>query len=304
MPVSDLEDKQGEAMKHYDVIHIGNYTKDTIIKNGITTYVDGGGFNYGARATVTFMDKVAVITKLSEEDSRVIDKLKENKIDTYPVFCKNSTEVTLNYYSDNPDEREILITAEADPFDIEDLEGLSADAYILAPSIKGEVPFNFIDDLSKTDSLVAIDAQGYIRVREGDKVVYAEWTEAETIFPLIDILKVDIAEAEFITSLSDRYEAVKKLYAMGAGEIILTYRDGAVVYDGKNLYEEKFRPEELRGRSGRGDTCISSYSAARLTKAPAEALKWAVALTSLKLEKEGPFDRSSSEVEKLIAEKY
>ena len=91
---------------------------------------------------------------------------------------------------------------------------------------------------------------------------------------------------------------------MGAKEIILTYKDGAIVYDGKNIFEERFNFNELKGRSGRGDTSISSYTAARLNKGPAEALKWAVALTSLKLEKEGPFDRSASDVEKLISKKY
>ena len=49
-------------MKHYDVLHIGNYTKDTIITKGVKSYVVGGGFNYGARATVTLMYKVTGIT--------------------------------------------------------------------------------------------------------------------------------------------------------------------------------------------------------------------------------------------------
>ena len=62
-------------MADYDVVHIGNYTKDTIINNGISKIVDGGGFNYGARATVSFVDKVAVITKLAKEDNHVIENL-------------------------------------------------------------------------------------------------------------------------------------------------------------------------------------------------------------------------------------
>ena len=291
-------------MTYYDVVHIGNYTKDTIINKGISKIVDGGGFNYGARATVSFINKVAVITKLAEEDSHVIENLIKNRIDAYPIYCKNSTNMVLDYYSDNPDERYMKITATADPFSVSDLDKIKGRAYILAPSLRGEVPFEVLKHLSETGSLTAIDAQGFIRVLNGDDIEYAEWIDTDKIFPIIDILKVDIKEAEFITGLSDRYEAVKKLHDMGAKEIILTYRDGAVVYDGKIIYEEIFRFTELKGRSGRGDTSISSYTAARLDNGPEEALKWAVALTSLKLEKEGPFDRSATDVKKLIAEKY
>jgi sugar/nucleoside kinase (ribokinase family) len=291
-------------MKHYDVLHIGNYTKDTIINKGVTSYVDGGGFNYGARATVTFMDQVAILTKLSPQDSRVIDELKSHGIDTYPIYGEHSTNLTMDYQTDNPDERVMTITEQADAFTIDDLDGLEADAYVLAPSIKGEVPQEFIEHLAKTGALVAIDAQGFIRILDDTRVVYTPWVEAPEIFPLVSLLKVDIAEAEFITGLSDRYQAIYKLHEMGAKETILTYRDGVMVFDGNNLYEQKFKQNNLSGRSGRGDTCISTYAASRLTKNPEQALLWTAALTTLKLEKHGPFTGTADDVEKVIIERY
>ena len=291
-------------MKHYQVVHIGNYTKDTIIDKSGTRVVDGGGFNYGARATVSFMDAVAVVTKLAEADTHVIDNLQRWGIDTYAIFSPHSTTLTLHYYSDNPDEREMLVQSLADPFVQEDLAGISADGYILAPSLKGEIPASLIAHLSNSGALVAIDAQGYIRVVEDSTIVYEPWTEATTILPMVSILKVDIAEAAFLTGSDDRYEAVRRLYAMGAKEILLTWRDGALVHDGSAMYEEQFKYSQLLGRSGRGDTCISSYAAARLNASIPEALKWSVALTSLKLEKEGPFDRSAEEVADLVRHAY
>ena len=56
----------------------------------------------------------------------------------------------------------------------------------------------------------------------------------------------------------------------------------------------------MRGRTGRGDTCTSAYLGKRLTASPAEATIWAAALTSLKMEAEGPFSREIGEVEELI----
>ena len=69
-------------------------------------------------------------------------------------------------------------------------------------------------------------------------------------------------------------------------------------------YEMEFYPEQLNGRSGRGDTCLGSYVAMRQTKSPGEAGIWAAALTSLKMEKQGPFDRHIDDVRELIRYKY
>ena len=58
------------------------------------------------------------------------------------------------------------------------------------------------------------------------------------------------------------------------------------------------------GRSGRGDTCIASYVTKRLTASPAEATVWAAAVTSLKMEAEGPIKKAVAEVEEMIRRKY
>ena len=57
-------------------------------------------------------------------------------------------------------------------------------------------------------------------------------------------------------------------------------------------------------RSGRGDTCIASYTAKRLNTSPQGATVWAAAVTSLKMEVEGPFKRNIEEVDNLIQNKY
>ena len=71
-----------------------------------------------------------------------------------------------------------------------------------------------------------------------------------------------------------------------------------------NFHEMNFYPARLDGRSGRGDTCVGTYVARRLSMAPREAGIWAAAVTSLKMENSGPFDRSISEVEAFIHDKY
>ncbi len=89
----------------------------------------------------------------------------------------------------------------------------------------------------------------------------------------------------------------------GPREVVLTHRDGVLVYDGDAFHEADFFPKKLVGRSGRGDTCVASYVARRLNGPPSDAILWAAALTSLKMEAEGPFKRDLREVEELIQEK-
>ena len=63
----------------------------------------------------------------------------------------------------------------------------------------------------------------------------------------------------------DIHKAAAILHEYGPQEVVLTHRDGILVYDGRTYYEQKFYPEELVGRSGRGDTVIATYMAFRET---------------------------------------
>jgi sugar/nucleoside kinase (ribokinase family) len=94
------------------------------------------------------------------------------------------------------------------------------------------------------------------------------------------------------------------LSALGPREIVLTHKNGLLVLADGRYHEAPFRPVELRGRSGRGDTCVGSYASRRIGADPAESARWAAALTSLKLEAEGVIRRSREDVERLLKEKY
>ena len=107
-----------------------------------------------------------------------------------------------------------------------------------------------------------------------------------------------------LTGTSNIREAAKKIHDLGPQEVVITHRDGLLVYTDGNFYEEKFFPKEIIGRSGRGYTCIASYAAKRLSASLQEATVWAAAVTSLKMEAEGPFQRTMKEVNSLIQSKY
>ena len=73
-------------MKNYDVLYIGNYTKDTIISPAGTKYADGGAVNYAAHAAAQLGMQVAVVTRLAKEDDRVVDKFAKAGIDCFVTY--------------------------------------------------------------------------------------------------------------------------------------------------------------------------------------------------------------------------
>ena len=291
--------------KFYDIAFIGHYTKDTIISSAGTRVVDGGAFNYGANIASRMGLKVAAVTRLAKEDFHVVEKLKDLGVDVFAHLSPQSTCLRLEYPTSNLDERVIYVASSAGPFTLAEVKKIQAKAIVIGASMRDEVSLQVIEELAKKKTILAADVQSFIRVNYNGKLVPKEWPERDSILARLDILKTDAVEAGLLFGKCDLYTAAKKMHDLGPREVLITHRDGLLVYADGNFYEEKFLPKEIIGRSGRGDTCIASYTAKRLNASPPqEATVWAAAVTSLKMEAEGPFQRNIEEVNNLIQNKY
>jgi sugar/nucleoside kinase (ribokinase family) len=288
----------------YDVLCIGNYTKDTIISPAGVRYVDGGAVNYSAHAAARLGLKVAVVTHLAREDGRVVEKFTQAGIDCFATYTPRSTCMKLEYPSMDPDVRNLSVDGTAGAISVGEVVGLQAKSAVIGSSLRGEVGLDILRALDEKGMLLAADMQGFVRVLRGQTLVYEPWEEMQVTLAYLDILKSDAVEAEFLTGETDIYKAAQSYARMGPREIVLTHRDGVLVYAGGQFHAAGFYPQKLNGRSGRGDTCIGAYVAARLSKPPAEACIWAAAVTSLKMENLGPFERTMQEVEDLVRSKY
>jgi sugar/nucleoside kinase (ribokinase family) len=288
----------------YDIAFLGHYTKDTIVSAEGARVVDGGAFNYGSHAATRMGLKVAAITRLAQEDLKVADELKALGVYVFAKVTPRSTCLRLEYPTSNVDDRILYVTSSAGPFTIAEVKEFSSRAFVVGASVRGEVPLAVIEELRKKDALIAIDLQGFVRVVQDGRMVFQDWPEKEKVLSQVDTVKTDAVEAEYLTGQKDMRIAARRIAALGPKEVVLTHRDGVLVFDGNRFYETRFHPERLTGRSGRGDTCIASYMARRLSAPPQEAMIWAAALTSLKMEAEGPFRRDIRDVEALIRRKY
>jgi len=288
----------------YDITFLGHYTKDTIVSASGTRIVDGGAVFYGANVAARMGLKTAIITRLAREDFRVVEEMEKLGVRVFARATPRSTCLRLEYPSSNVDERVIRVASNAGPFTPEEVGNIETRTVVIGGSMRGEISLQVMEKLAQRTDRIAVDAQSFVRIDREGTLVSAEWPEKQSVLALLHVLKADAVEAELLTGSADIRAAAELLHDLGPREIVLTHRDGVVVCDGNQFHEAGFFPKKLVGRSGRGDTCIASYMASRLNASPAEATIWAAAVTSLKLEAEGPFRRDIGEVERLIKEKY
>ena len=285
----------------YDITLIGNYTKDKIVTPREIKYVDGGGFNYGAHAAIALGAKTAAITRLKKEDKHVVDNLTNIGIDAFPTYTDCSTHIELIYPTDDFDERTLVMPKSAGSFSSEQFKDIKSKIFLVNASVRDEFKIQTLIDLEKKRSLIGIDLQGFIRTIDKKNIlVNSLWNEKKEALELTHYLKADGVEAEFLTGESDLVAAAKVLKSFGPKEVIITHKNGVLVYDGKNIYQEPFILDKIIGRSGRGDTCGASYVYKRLSVEPKEAIKWAAAATSLKMESDTPLKNTYKEIEQRV----
>ncbi len=289
----------------FDIAYIGHYTKDTLVYPHETKIVDGGAFFYGLNVVARMGLRGAVVTNLAREDWHVVEELQQMGVTVLARASEHSTCLRLIYPSLNLDERTIELASQADPFTVDQIQDLQARAFIVGASLRGEVPTEVVAALAAKGTWIALDVQGFLRIAQDGTLTSDGWQDRASVLKHATILKTDAVEAKLLTGEDDRRLAAHKLATYGPREVLLTHSGGVMVYHQGDLGhdgvfdEAPFVSKEIRGRSGRGDTCTASYVSRRLTDPPSDAVIWAAAVTSLKLEAEGPFRRDMSEANEL-----
>jgi sugar/nucleoside kinase (ribokinase family) len=245
------------------------------------------------------------LTKLSFRDKNCLEEFTIPEEDIFAINSKNTTSIRNIYHSADRERRTCTALSVADPFTIDDISNnIDSRIYHFAGLISGEFDSEMIKFMHNKGK-VALDVQGFLRtVGENKEMVFKDWKEKKEYLPYIDYLKTDAAEAEIMTGTKDRKMAAEMLFNWGAKEIMITYNKEVLIYNGEKYYTCPLKPRNLSGRTGRGDTCFSAYITERLNKNIEEALLFASALVSLKMEKPGPFKETRDEVEDYIKRYY
>lgn len=292
------------SLKTYDTFIMGHLSLDEIVYQGVTDKLLGGAVLYSSYSAVAGGHSVGVLTKLARQDLDLLNAFNVLPEDVNHVLSPVTTSIRNKFSSIDRERRTCTALAVADPFQMEDIPAVESRIYHFAGLIAGEFPAALIVEIAKRGK-VAVDVQGMLRtVENGGLLVFRDWPDKQRYLPFIDFLKTDAAEAQIMTDLNDRRQAARLLYEWGAKEVMITHCSEVLVYDGQAYYSVPLKPRNLSGRTGRGDTCFSAYITERLRRDIPEALLYAAALVSLKMETPGPFRGTRRDVEEYIRQFY
>ena len=293
------------TIQRYDVIFLGQMMKDRIILQNETITATGGAAYYSGAVVQRLGLQTAVITKLAKSDSEMLDEFREIGIDVFPVYDAVTSSIELTYPTAQPDKRTARFPSVASPFALSDIPEVTAKILHLCPLLRGEISLEMVKMCRERTERLSLDAQGFMRgATEYGDMLLSDWEEKVEGLQSIDILKVDDVEAEILTGTNQILDAAEKLASYGPKEIVITHKDGVMVYVDGNCYKSPFTSRNFKGRTGRGDTTMGAYLAYRLSHSPEESCRFASALTSLKMEEHGPFHRTLQDVEHVLRERY
>ena len=287
-----------------DICCIGHITKDKIVTPHRVVYMAGGTSFYFAYAINQLPNDVSfsLVTSMDPTETEPAEKMRQAGIDV-TLNASRNTVFFENIYGENQNERKQRVLAKADPFTIEQLEHVDAKVYHLGSLLSDDFSNEVVEYLAKKGK-VSIDVQGYLREVRDEKVYPIDWKDKLKVLKNTYYLKVNEIEMETITSLKDAHEAAKLLHSWGVTEVSITLgSEGSLIYVDDTFYEiPAYAPHEVVDATGCGDTYSAGYLYQRtLGATPTEAGKFAAAMCTIKLEHNGPFNRSIDDIHEIIS---
>jgi sugar/nucleoside kinase (ribokinase family) len=285
-----------------DILMLGHFAKDLLVIRGPGEISSGGAVYYGGIALRRMGLRVAVVTRLHPDDFGRLDELEQAGAQVLATPASETSGIANYYDPEDLDRRVCRPLGFAGPFQPGEIPSLKAQIYAAVPIIAGEVDLTMLKSLAQRGP-VALDIQGFIRVRRGDDLVTESWPEMAEGLAHVTYLKVDRAEAEFLTGQDDLVIAARRLAEFGPREVLVTESAGLTVFAEGKIYRAPFTPRSMDGRTGRGDTCLATYLGMRLSSPPEQATPLAAAITTLKLEQPGPWRGTLADAEALLADR-
>lgn len=286
-----------------DICCIGHITLDKIVTPKQTTYMPGGTSYYFSHGIKHLKDKdnYKLVTALAPSEYKAVEEMRSAGIQV-EVLPSRKTVYFENVYGENQDNRTQRVLAKADPFTVEELKNEEARIFHLGSLLSDDFSLDVVKLLSGK-GILAVDAQGYLREVRGEKVFPVDWKDKREALKYIDILKVNEHEAEVLTRYKDAKQAALQLAEWGVKEVLLTLGSlGSLIYaEGVFHQIPAYPPKEVVDATGCGDTYAMGYLYMRNKGASyEEAGCFAAAMSTIKLEKSGPFSGTEEQVWNII----
>lgn len=242
-----------------------------------------------------------LVTSLAPSEYSSVDELTGKGLNV-EIIPSKKTVYFENSYGINQNNRTQRVLAKADPFTVEKIQHIEAKIFHLGSLLSDDFSLDVIKYLSKK-GILSVDAQGYLREVRGENVYPIDWCEKKETLKYVHILKVNEHEAKVLTGLDDYQAAARQLAEWGVKEVLLTLgSEGSIIYAENSFYYiPAYPPKEVVDATGCGDTYMLGYLYMRNKGVSyEEAGCFAAALSTVKLEKSGPFSGTEEDAWKII----
>lgn len=286
-----------------DICCIGHITLDKIITPKQTIYMPGGTSYYFSHGISHLNDwkNYKLVTSLAPSEYSSVDELTGKGLNV-EIIPSKKTVYFENSYGINQNNRTQRVLAKADPFTVEKIQHIETKIFHLGSLLSDDFSLDVIKYLSKK-GILSVDAQGYLREVRGENVYPIDWCEKKEALKYVHILKVNEHEAKVLTGLDDYQAAARQLAEWGVKEVLLTLgSEGSIIYAENSFYYiPAYPPKEVVDATGCGDTYMLGYLYMRNKGVSyEEAGCFAAALSTVKLEKSGPFSGTEEDAWKII----
>jgi len=285
-------------MNHYDIIFIGPLGTGTIVPFEGSPFVEPSSpVLFAAIAASCSGKRIAAVTQVSESKEYLLKPLKTAGIDLF-IQPGEITEYRVVFPSANVDERQAFRVKVGEPFAISDIPPFEPCLTHLCCMGRHKFQLDLMRELKTRGFLLSVDMQGFVLQADDETgaVHLKDVPEKKEILSMAHFVKLDAVEAHILTGTDVLQDQADILEDWGSSEIVVTSSEGVLARSkGKSTFV-KFTNRCTVGRMGRGDTVMGSYLARRLDHSVEDSLRFATALTSIKMESAGPFTGSVEDV--------
>lgn len=281
--------------KRYAVI--GPVAKDRIeFKNSITDQAGGIPFYLGL-ALKSLGSNVEAFLTYGRKDHKFFKKeftgIKINYIPT------KKTLIVKHEVEDNPDFRKITsnyafnrITPENITSNLE-----SFDVLCLGPLFYENISKEFFEYYS--NKILVLNNFGMFNYLINGEWVYKNQEKFIELMKYVNFLILDEEEVKFVTGKKTSEEAVRLLQKNGLKNAAITNASkGSKLFIGKKIYKiPAFKPRRILDPTGAGDTYVAGLiKGIEMFKNPQKVGEFAAMVATIKLERRGPFNKTTKDV--------
>lgn len=278
-------------MKKYDIAFIGNMATVTIVPFEGPQFVERNSpALFSPIAAARIGKKVAAVTKIPENERVFLEPLKAAGVNVF-VESGRTTDVRVVFPSADVDERQMFFIKGKVFFHVDDIPPFEPCLiHLCSFGVRG-FQLELMRALKARGFRVSVDMQSFVLQADSETgaIRHRDVPEKKKILSMADFVKLDAVEAKVLTGTDVLMDQAAILEELGSSETIITSSEGVLARTKTETAFAKFTNRSNQGRMGRGDTVMGSYLARRLDHSVEESLRFAVALTSIKLESVGPF---------------